>query len=284
MPPRRQSQPPPPPALPAMEPNYATLVSKPTPVKLEVARNYRSWAKDMEMVMLRMKAWNLVTQEPPAEEDRTDLWLEKDIWARSEIHLWCSPDQQDLIHNTTTTYESWKILKDQYSMKSDLKTSRLMKEFASANMLATESCTDFIRRVKRIVSELRDCGSTIREKEVAYTILMGLPKEFSALVITLTNMATTESPLALEKTVEAIYTEEMRLKLFESKAPDMENNPLAYKHDTQFRGTKNQRSAYVARTSESNNRMHPYSNARPRNPRNNDTPLQDNDNTQNLPP
>jgi len=50
--------------------NYSSLVSKPTPVKLEGAKNYRSWAKDMEMVMLRMKAWELVTQEPPVEAQR----------------------------------------------------------------------------------------------------------------------------------------------------------------------------------------------------------------------
>lgn len=244
------------------EPNYSSLVSKPTPVKLEGAKNYRSWAKDMEMVMLRMKAWHQVTHEPPAVAARDDAWLERDIWARSEIHLWCSPDQQDLIHDTSTAYESWKILKDQYSTKSDLKTARLMKEFASAVMLSTESCTDFVRKVKRIVSELRDCGTSMKERDVAYTILMGLPKEYSSLVITLTNMSTPESPLLLEKTIEAIYTEEMRLKLFESadRRPDLEQNPLALKHDTQYRGSS--RSAYVARSQQSSqqsaSRSHPY--------------------------
>ena len=107
------------------EPNYSSLVSKPTPVKLEGAKNYRSWAKDMEMVMLRMKAWHQVTNEPPPEANRDDAWLERDVWARSEIDLWCSPDQQDLIHDTTTAYENWKILKDQYSTKSDLKKARV---------------------------------------------------------------------------------------------------------------------------------------------------------------
>ena len=193
--------------------------------------------------MLRMKAWTLVTQEHPAEEDRTEAWLEKDIWARSEIHLWCSPDKQDLIHDTTTAYESWKILKDQYSMKRDLTTACLIKEFASANMASSETCTDYVRRIKRIVSELRDCETSIKQQDVAYTILMGLPREFWALVITPTNMSTAESPLVLEKTIEAIYTEEMRLKLFENKASEMETNPLAYKHDSQYRGNQNQRGA-----------------------------------------
>ena len=246
------------------EPNYSTLVSKPTPVKLEGASNYRSWAKDMEMVMLRMKASTLVTREPPAVDDRDDAWLEKDIWARSEIHLWCSPDQQDLIHDSTTAYESWKILKDQYSTRSELKTVRLKKDFASVHKPPTESCTDYVKRVKRIVSELRDCGSPVNQQEVAFAILMGLPKEFSALVITLTNMATNHSPLVLEKTVAAIYTEEMRLKMYEQssneKKSDLENNPLALKHDTQYKGhlPHTGQGAFVARTQPSNFTANPY--------------------------
>ena len=159
-----------------VELNYSTLVSKPTPVKLEGASNYRSWAKDMEMVMLRMKAWTLVTREPPAVDDRDDAWLEKDIWARSEIHLWCSPHQQDLIHDTTTTYESWKILKDQYSTRSELKTVCLKKDFASVQKAPLETCTGYVKRVKRIVSELRDSGSHVNQQEVAFAILMGLPR------------------------------------------------------------------------------------------------------------
>ena len=260
------------------EPNYSTLVSKPTPVKLEGASNYRSWAKDMEMVMLRMKAWTLVTREPPAVDARDDAWLEKDIWARSEIHLWCSPDQQDLIHDSTTAYESWKILKDQYSTRSELKTVRLKKDFASVHKAPLETCTDYVKRVKRIVSELRDCGSPVTQQEVAFAILMGLPKDFSALVITLTNMATNDSPLVLEKTVEAIYTEEMRLKLYEQSSnerkSDLENNPLALKHDTQYEGNlpNTGQGAFVARTPSTNFRTNPY----PRRPLDNRVNSQDN--------
>ena len=164
-----------------------------------------------------------------------------------------------------------------------------MIEFASANMASSESCTDYVKRIKRIVFELSDCGTSLKQEDVAYTILMGLPRECLALVITLTNMSTPEAPLVLERTIEAIYTKEMRLKLFDNKASEMETNPLAYKHDSQYRGNRNQsqRGAYVARsTPDHNNRMHPYSRQKqPRNyiPGSNDTPLRSNDNMQNLP-
>jgi len=93
-------------------------------------------------------------------------------------------------------------------------------------------------------------------------ILIGLRKEYSSLVITLTNMSTPESLLVLEKTVEAIYTEEMKLKLFETTKVELDfinpnvNNPLALKYDTQLRGSQG---AYVTRSgSLSLNRQHPY--------------------------
>ena len=54
------------------EPNYSMLVSKPTPVQLGDTSNYRSWAKDIEMVILRMNAWTVVIREPPAVDDRDD--------------------------------------------------------------------------------------------------------------------------------------------------------------------------------------------------------------------
>jgi len=92
--------------------------------------------------------------------------------------------------------------------------------------------------VRHIVSELKVCGILIKQQDVAYTILIGLRKEYFSLVIMLTNISTSESPLVLEKTVEAIYREEMRLKLFETTKVESDftnsnaNNPLALKYDT----------------------------------------------------
>jgi len=125
------------------------------------------------------------------------------------------------------------ILKDQYSTKNDLKT-------------AQETCF------------CQACGTSIKQQE------------YSSLVITLTNISTSESSLILGKTIETIYTEEMPLKSFDPvnnlKKPDADqanpniNNPLALKHDTQFKeNMPNTQGAYVARSHHLNyNRTHPY--------------------------
>ena len=47
----------------------------------------------MEIVsMLRVKAWHLVTKEPPPNEVRDGAWLEKDIWARPLNMVSTRPD------------------------------------------------------------------------------------------------------------------------------------------------------------------------------------------------
>lgn len=65
--------------------------------KLNSHKNYRTWAKDMEVCLIRNACWTVVTSAVPAEEDRNEAWLVKAYWARGEIHLSCEADIQDII-------------------------------------------------------------------------------------------------------------------------------------------------------------------------------------------
>lgn len=67
--------------------------SKVTPNKLAGSSNYRTWAKDMELSSF---VW-VAGMWPSLNPQRTPEWKANNNWARSEIHLWCNPDQQDHI-------------------------------------------------------------------------------------------------------------------------------------------------------------------------------------------
>ena len=54
--------------------NIASFVTSHAPPKLDGASNYRRWVKNMEMVLLRMKAWELTTQPLPPEAERNEAW------------------------------------------------------------------------------------------------------------------------------------------------------------------------------------------------------------------
>jgi len=117
-----------------------------------------------------------------------------------------------------------------------------------------------MKRVRKIVSELKECGEKIKDEDVAYTILLRLGEKYSSLVVTLTNMATPENSLSMARVSEQILTEERRLNQFNSpqQKPDQNvNNLLAYKQDTSFKGDL-PHVAFVAHTNTGSYRQNPY--------------------------
>jgi len=82
--------------------------------------------------------------------------------------------------------------------------------------MTESSYEEYIKKVKRIISELKKCGEKIKDKNVAYTILLCLRENYSPLVVTLTNMAIPEHPLLMARVSEQILTEEQRLNQFNS--------------------------------------------------------------------
>ena len=236
--------------------NMASLVPQHTLPKLDGASNYRRSARDMEMILVRMDAWHLVSHPPPPALERDAAWTRKNDWARSEIHLSCSPEQQDLIEDSTTAYDSWTILHHEYNHTIEQKVKRLQKEFASITM-TEDDCSTYIHRAKRLLSDLKSCGVRIKDADVAYAILVGLPEKFASLVTTLTNMTTPEKPLEVMRVSDQILEEEQRLMHFASQKPKPDPNvvnPLAFKGDTTFKGQH----AYVARGNPVSYRCSPY--------------------------
>ena len=58
-----------------------------------------------------------------------------------------------------------------------------------------DSCAQYIRQVKYLVSNLKSIVAKALDADVAYTLLTGLPERYATLFTTLTNMASLEKPL-----------------------------------------------------------------------------------------
>ena len=215
----------------------------------------------MEMCLLRNMCWTIATSPLPADAEQSELWLLQDNWARGEIHLCCESDVQDLILTSSHACESWTILKHEFSLKADLRINQLRKEFSSI-VMTEPSCAEYIKRVRRLVSELKECGDKVKDEDVAYTMLLGLKEKFIPLVVMLTNLSSAASPLSLTRVCEQILTEELRLQPSLSTTPAVSdphvNNSLAYKSDRMFRGDL--KHALVTRTGANyrNFRQSPY--------------------------
>lgn len=79
----------------------------------------------------------------------------------------------------------------------------------------------------------------MKEEDIAYTILMGLGSKYSSLVVILLNTNRNE-PLNLTRVMDAIMTEDLRIRELENeagKADPNTMNPLAYRSDTSFKGS-----------------------------------------------
>ena len=171
---------------------------------------------------------------------------------------------QEVIISSEHAYDSWSLLHSEFGAKGDLVVKRLRKEFSSV-VMTEASCGEYIKRVRRLVAELRECGDLVKDEDVAYTILLGLGEKYSPLVVTLTNMSSAISPLSLVRVCEQVLTEELRLRQFNTEHQEhhpLANHPLAYKPDTTYRGDLQQsylHNACVARTSPSPSlRQSPY--------------------------
>lgn len=138
-----------------------------------------------------------------------------------------------------------------YARPSELTTIRLRKEFAGLTMTEKE-VGEYLKRAKKLVSELKACGDVVKSVDIAYTVLMGLGTDYGALITTLTNMASKDNPLDMDRVEEAIISEELRMKL--QKKVDI--NPLSFKHDTQSKSVETL--AYAGRPEQHSYRSHPY--------------------------
>ncbi|RPB24697.1 hypothetical protein L211DRAFT_848536 [Terfezia boudieri ATCC MYA-4762] len=125
----------------------------------------------------------------------------------------------------------------------------------------TESTyAEYMKRVKKLVSELKEYGEKVKDEDMAYTVLMGLEEKYSPLVVTLTNMASQANPLTFSRVSEQILIEEQRLNQFISQIQKQDpnaSNPLAYKSDTMYKGDL-QQLAFIACTNPINYRQNPY--------------------------
>jgi len=62
------------------------------------------------------------------------------------------------------------------NMRQNHGLKRPKKEFASVTMTES-SCTEYMKRVKELVSQLKECGGGVKDGDVAYTVSVGWQKD-----------------------------------------------------------------------------------------------------------
>ena len=94
-----------------------------------------------------------------------------------------------------TAKEAWETLEAVYKAKSNARRLQLKRDLNSLRMLGGEPLTKYVARAKSIRDQLIAAGHPIKEEEVVWSVLAGLPSQYDVLV---TLLETSEEMIDLE--------------------------------------------------------------------------------------
>lgn len=159
----------------------------------------------------------LIDQDPPPNGDA--LWDKCVHWVFLEIFFSFCPDQQLCLDEAMTAKQCWNILVDLYQSASLRIIFRLTLEFSSLKQGSNPPAIQFITAVCNSASDLKYLIEDISDQKIRWQILGNLFSDFNALVTTLSNIDTHESPLCISFLREAMLREEWQISLRKHSIP-----------------------------------------------------------------
>ena len=142
--------------------------------------NYRLWAMRMEVYLEAHGLWESITG--------TETNREKDRQALSAILNFVSESvsfQQDVKKTAKENWETIRILHVGVDHVVQSKIQSLRQEFENLAMKKDEKVSDFSSRFTEIISELRDLGERLEEKEAVEKLLRSMPVKYDSLTFSL---------------------------------------------------------------------------------------------------
>ncbi|UYV81767.1 hypothetical protein LAZ67_20002301 [Cordylochernes scorpioides] len=176
--------------------------------------NYRSWKFNMKMLLIERGLWECVINEETidADEDRrkyekTKIKQEK---ALATIALSISTEQQIHVIDCKTASEAWTTLEQIFEPKSRARILQLKKQFVNIKFIEEENMINYLSRLKTCSDHLREAGCEVKDEDLAYSMLAGLPDSYDGIIMHFGNMADDE--FTSSKVRQVLLTEHERRK------------------------------------------------------------------------
>ena len=233
-------------------------------------RNYRTWATNMELVLRRHQVWDLIQDILPPIAERSYVWEDKDLLAKSEILWSCEPDVQTHLSRCITAKECWDTLRLEYTVKDYIELRQMSDEFNTLVMLPNETCKLYIDRVKLAAEELATAGRSLDSEEIAYRLLFGLPDDYRPLRTSLLSTRSDQNKLSTSRVIPAILSEERHISNMSKRVASSSSHPQQQQSDPSRHGSHTAAQSILTpqfdrqgpqRTRRTyDNRQHPYQN------------------------
>jgi len=142
--------------------------------------NYDVWAMRMQLVLVNKGQWKAV-------DPGTDVTPELSLQAKATIGLNVKDHHLPTIAAAKTAKEAWDALQAIYRPKNQGRIIDLRRSLSALRMQSSESVEVYIGRARQLWIDLQFAGDTIKEEEVVYALLTGLPKRFETDISILTH-------------------------------------------------------------------------------------------------
>ena len=143
----------------------------------------------MRARLVKMELWAVVRDGVvrSSKEASDRALLDKDDKALATIIQYVCDEHLPLVEGCKTSKEAWDKLESTFRAKSAVRRLKLRQELNALRKSPAESLTVYFNRARAIWGELTAMGHIIKETEVVWTVLAGLPSHFNTMVAILMN-------------------------------------------------------------------------------------------------
>ncbi len=162
--------------------------------------NYHVWCVKMKSYLITKGLWKGV------EDSRAHSEVSERALALITLHV--ADHLLGTLADAKDAKAAWDELEKTYKSKSLARRVQLKREMNSLKMLADEGVTRYVARARDLYRDLRAAGQEMKEEELAWSVLTGLPSSFDTLV---TILEVESEELTLEMMLPKLVVHEQRL-------------------------------------------------------------------------
>ena len=175
--------------------------------------NFHVWKQKVELILAFRELEDHISDSvssPPPNDLAYDSWVKADAKARAVIGLTLSDEHLEHVRDCDTAVSMWSTIVDLFQRKTLLNKLACRRRFYSAKMAASEKAIAFISRVRQIAADCKAMGVNIDDKDIAMTVLCGLPDKYEHLIVAIDAVADDDT-LTMDFVKSRLLQEEQRI-------------------------------------------------------------------------
>ncbi|UYV65380.1 hypothetical protein LAZ67_3004148 [Cordylochernes scorpioides] len=212
--------------------------------------NYYSWAIRTRSILIQKDIWDAI--EPGFPSETSEKQKRKDNLAFSIILLAVEDSFLDDIGDCKRAIDAWQILEDIHTKYGLLHILQLLREFFNIVKRNYENMKEYFARIMKCHRKLAKCHHGFEDGELALILLLGLPKGYEPLILSLeqqeeklsTSMVKSKLPLEEKRQNQRKIPQEdpnsafaVRRKEDTCKSPCQERNKFEYDQPRNYHNT-----------------------------------------------